>query len=54
MADRMARGLPTCGHIREDGLGVCAAGPEELVHHTGNLHGHPFKAVLEVKAEVKS
>lgn len=49
-ADRLAQGLPTCGHVREDGLGICAAGPEELDHAPDNLHRHDFKPLLSIEA----
>ena len=54
-ADRVRRGLATCGHIREDGLGICAAGLEEWMHQPGP-QGHTFTPILpvEVKADGSS
>lgn len=49
-ADRLAQGLPTCGHVREDGLGICAAAPEDSEHASWNLHRHDFKPLLSIEA----
>lgn len=51
IADRLKRGEPTCGRDLGE-MGLCGAGPEELVHDARNLHGHAFAPIAPIGADL--